>query len=382
MRQSNSSNAVRCVAAAAPRAGGRAPACKLSALAARVAPVLGHQGLACSPMGINGLKGELTHEVIDAWQYLQCGRATKSRKCVIDASNPLHLCAVRHPKQNFIADHRPAMGDWRRMLEGCIARNLDFSMVFDGGRNPRKINESLRRSATKEKAIDVIQAKLDANQEPTLSDYTAAVQVTGMMTLMAVKVCRDMGVAFVVAYEEADPHLAAAGCPVISADTDMLALGVAEWIAPEPGFWYTGKAKLYRPDSWVGTGFDAVYKQHGARGFQYAGALLGNDFTELACGVYGLGPLAVVKILTMVPAAVLNGATIVATLTTELSADAPELRRMRTEEREALASADGCRLLAESLDSAVGAYVLAPSYMPDASVQVAAVGMRHTSQSC
>ena len=125
-----------------------------------------------------------------------------------------------------------------------------------------------------------------------------------MMTLMAVKVCRDMGVVFVVAYEEADPHLAAAGCPVISADTDMLALGVAEWIAPEPGFWYTGKAKLYRPDSWVGTGFDAVYKQHGARGFQYAGALLGNDFTELACGVYGLGPLAVVKILTMVPAAV------------------------------------------------------------------------------
>ena len=83
-------------------------AAKLSALVARVAPVLGHQGLACSPMGINGLKGELTHEVIDAWQYLQCGRATKSRRCVIDASNPLHLCAVRHPKQNSSRSVPPA----------------------------------------------------------------------------------------------------------------------------------------------------------------------------------------------------------------------------------------------------------------------------------
>jgi hypothetical protein len=85
-------------------------------------------------MGIHGLKPVLTYEVINAWDYLQCGRATKSRACVVDASNVLHMVAARHPAHTFTQDYTPALADWRRLLEGCHARNLDFTVVFDGAK--------------------------------------------------------------------------------------------------------------------------------------------------------------------------------------------------------------------------------------------------------
>ena len=47
------------------------------------------------------------------------------------------MVAARHPAHTFTQDYTPALADWRRLLEGCHARNLDFTVVFDGARNAR-----------------------------------------------------------------------------------------------------------------------------------------------------------------------------------------------------------------------------------------------------
>lgn len=318
-------------------------------------------------MGISGLKSLLPGQPINAFDYLGCGRQTPSRRVAVDAANPLFACVARHPKHAFAGDYAPAMAEWRHLLEMNKARNLNALMVFDGERYDAKANETARRSVTREKALAKISAAVSQGSEPALAVYAAAVQITDEVLLLAIKLCREMNVDFVVAPREADPQLAAmrdangASIPVISADTDMLALGVKEWIALDRAGWFTGAALLYRPEEWtVDPQFPLIgeIQRLGWAVLAYVGALLGDDFTMERCGVFGVGvPVAYTVLAGVGDRASLTAQTIVAALSREVAAG--RVPRVRAQERAMLA--DGSMVAA--IARAVGGFVLAPHWI-------------------
>ena len=317
-------------------------------------------------MGISGLKKLLPSRPINAWEFLGCGGPQQTRQVAIDAANPLMACLSRHPKHAFAGDYEPALMEWRHLLEAVRARGVKAVMVFDGQRYAAKANESARRSSERESYVSKIEAALERGEEPLLSHYASALHINDAVSLLAMKVCEHVGQEFVVAPFEADPQLAALRdaarrpLPVISADTDMLALGVNEWIVLDHAGWYTGAATLFAPGEWaVDPDYPlvALHKRLGREVFAYMGALVGCDFTVARCGVYGVG--AELAIDTLSAASALTASAVTAALSAQIAAG--KGKRLRDAERAALV--DGT--LAEEIARAVGGFELASHYTAD-----------------
>ena len=303
-------------------------------------------------MGIQDTKNRLPYRQINMFE--------RQGAHIIDAANPLFLSGLRHAKARFAGEHEAAIAEFQAILHSLL-QHFDakrLKMAFDGRRWPHKEHEDQRRSLVHEKAIAWVEAALQAGAEPRLSDYQACVRNTPLLILLAKKLCEAEQVACVVAPYEADPQLVAealaTGCAIISYDTDMLALGAPTWIAPEPGGWLTGQARLYElPKMEPSADFPLVAPvlRWGHRALQFYAVLRGCDFTEERCGVTGCGFDATVGVLSAVQELTVEAVV-------EALAAAGRCPRLDSYERELVASGGLRDRLVEELEG----YQLAPFY--------------------
>eukprot|EP01052_Picozoa_sp_SAG31_P055215 SAG31_NODE_15123_length_769_cov_1.511940_1_plen_211_part_00 len=121
-----------------------------SRLIGRAARTGGPRGAGGAGMGINHLKSLVPGQQIDAWQHLGCYQQTKSRRVAVDVANILFKACTAHAWQCFDGDLTGAMAEFRARLEQMLAINLDFVLIFDGGKYEAKINEDIRRAASRE----------------------------------------------------------------------------------------------------------------------------------------------------------------------------------------------------------------------------------------
>lgn len=184
---------------------------------------------------------------------------------------------------------------------------MKYILVFDGKRNEYKCYEDIRRRDKRDSAAARVAAAREAvGGEVQAKDLQAMVAVTSTVIALAVKVCRDMGVKFIVAPGEADGQLAAQseGDLVVSADGDMLALGVVRWVSVSPGGWFSGAATMVDTAAFTGEHAAShplvgLIRDNGpgpALVVAYAG-LRGCDFSELPSGILGVGFNAAVEAL-------------------------------------------------------------------------------------
>ena len=231
--------------------------------------------------------------------------AKGSPPVVVDIANLLYLVQLRHPVAAFTDEDGPGLIEMRQIFETMRFNRLDFELIFDGQAYAPKQPETERRNADKKKALDNIQAAFDAGGEVALKLYQAAVKATPGFMMKVQRLCTAMGIVFSVAPFEADPQLAQHGRQVISADTDMLALGAREWAAMEPGGWTSGRAKLFIPEEWKSLPvldlepypLAVLSNKWGPAVFRLYAHMRGCDFTAQRSGVNGVGYEGAVKVL-------------------------------------------------------------------------------------
>ena len=223
----------------------------------------------------------------------------------IDAANLLFQCAWMHAAVYLTGDYGPALASFKTFVESFLSKPMTFILVFDGKQNEHKRTEDTRRQEKRAAAAARVAASRGRGEEPLAKDLQAMVTVTSTFIALAAKVCKDMGVKYIVAPGEADGQLAAKGGDdlVVSADGDMLALGVKQWVSVLKGGWYSGAATMvdtaaFTQDHETGRPLVGLVRKHGAAALIAYAFLRGCDFSELANGVIGVGFQAAIKALT------------------------------------------------------------------------------------
>ena len=246
-------------------------------------------------MGIKGgLKQYLGGRPIANFLKFDCGMMMK-----VDAANLLFNCLLKQPKQSIEGDYRNALSHFQQFLDTVKFLEANVQLVFDGMPYSQKKYENERRAAKGIKAKELLDEAIEKGLDIKDSYYTNQLKNTSIYIAAAAHLCKQSDVDFVVAFEEADTQLSgtpdmAANTIVVSADHDMLALGVRKWISVEN--WWTQEALFVDLDAMQpGPGthrFMSLIMKHRQQqqlAFILCAALLGCDFTANPTGCFGVG---------------------------------------------------------------------------------------------
>jgi 5'-3' exonuclease len=134
----------------------------------------------------------------------------------IDIAGLLHECARNHATSYLSADYVPSLLEFHRTIVYLVyTLKWDVVVVFDGGNSPLKENELARRESRRADADD--DEKKIRNQP--------------LYIALAAKICKEIDVCYVIAYQEADSQCRFARPDgelpslVITGDSDLLAYG-------------------------------------------------------------------------------------------------------------------------------------------------------------
>ena len=292
-------------------------------------------------MGIRDGKKVFPVQRCDWFEYC------KSRKRKMDAANVLFTCALAYPADFAKEDYRAALSKFYSMLELWKGMGLKLLFVFDGQSNAAKAPEDERRRAAREATKLKIAQLEETGEEPGRKLWSKLVKNTPAYILACTRICKQLKVEFIVAPGEADSQLAEKETRytrgrrrplgVVSADSDMVALGVEDWVSVDQrnGGWYNGKAWRLQTQELNARQceaypFVAAFLRHGTLAAIFNAALRGCDFSTNHSGVMGVGAVKAAVAL----CAIEEGQLTSAALTTYLRAHAASFPQMCGKYRE------------------------------------------------
>ena len=259
-------------------------------------------------MGMNNLKPQLPWTILRDWV-----KAFPGSTFLIDAANILYCFALENFETFTAGDLEPAVADFAKYMRFLVARKVPMVVIFDGLENAWKNPESQRRRAIREKHQAVVDAARAEDKEPDEKDLKGTVYNTPLYIAMCAKCCKTFQISYMIARKEADSQLAAiwlsnpAKYIVVSADTDMLGLGIKKWVSIKS--WWGGSA-VYIDVVGLGSYVPVLLSdgkdkyplvrhvvRHGTAVFQIWGAVRGCDGSEHKCGIQGVGETTLLAIL-------------------------------------------------------------------------------------
>ena len=235
-------------------------------------------------MGIKGLflecPGGTGDDLIVGFSNLSHLR-NKANPADLDSGTLLYTCAWSRRDEYNAGNYIPAVRQFKQqVLFMTVVYKWDFTMIFDGCPPPEKAHEHERRK-----------------------DKEGGLRITSTYIAMCKEVCKDSGVPYIVAPQEADMQVCRRNPSAIAIcfDSDEIAYGCRRVLAVDSYFRekcrdidLTGEVT---PE--IATKFPVYAARHkfGLRIFHWFAAVVGCDLSEDKNGIKGSGRGAFVKAL-------------------------------------------------------------------------------------
>lgn len=232
----------------------------------------------------------------------------KVRQCKhlvpFDTPNFMWICLWVHAQHAAEGNYTPLLVKLREYIVFFRdTAHLNLFYVLDGGENPYKEHEKMRRQTSVLAARQRINEAIEHGNEVACSDYRMCISNTSKYIALVASLLQSLNVPYIIAPGEADGQLAALAKDgvVVSFDHDMIALGVPTLYCVNRGTgWHTSDAEVIDVtirERLFDTGVSGVYKKYGHDGIQYFACLTRCNFCPAKCGIYGIGVVAACDLL-------------------------------------------------------------------------------------